>query len=164
MNLEQAKKLCIASLLLLFEGTGPTLPDGSFKAYSDPGSPSGLPITIAWGLTYDELGNKIKLGDIWSLEKATRVKSLVLDQFAWQVIEMCPTLIDEPDNKFAAVLSFTYNVGATNVKNSTLRKKILVKDWEGAAQEFIKWNKASGKVMLGLTRRRQAEADLFMQE
>lgn len=164
MDLEGSKKLCIASLLIPFEGTGPTLPDGSFKAYSDPGSPSGLPITIAWGLTYDELGNKIKLGDIWSLEKATRVKSIVLDQFAWQVIELCPTLIDEPDNKFAAVLSFAYNVGATNLKNSTLRKKILAKDWEGASKEFIKWNKASGKVMKGLTRRREAEAKLFLQK
>ena len=75
---------------------------------------------------------------------------------------MCPTLIDEPDNKFAAVLSFAYNVGATNLKNSTLRKKILDKDWEGASKEFIKWNKASGKVMNGLTRRREAEAKLFM--
>ena len=163
MDLEASKKLCIARLLIPFEGTGPTLPDGSFKAYKDPGSPSGLPITIAWGLTYDDKCNPIKLGDVWSYEKAVRIKAIVLDQFAWKVIELCPTLIDENDNKFAAVLSFAYNVGTKNLENSTLRKKILAKDWLGASQEFKKWNKASGKVMNGLTRRRDAEAKLFLE-
>lgn len=105
MNLDSAKLLCIDNLLTPFEGTGPISKDGKFLAYKDPASKNGLPITIAWGSTYDELGNPIKLGDEWSKEKAIRVKNVVLDQFAWRVIELCPTLVDQPDSMFAAVLS-----------------------------------------------------------
>lgn len=162
MNLETAKKICIEQLLIPFEGTGPVLKDGSFQAYKDPGSLTGLPITIAWGLTYDEKGLPVCLGDVWSREKALYVKNKVLDQFAWKVIELCPTLIAESENMFAAVLSFTYNVGSRNLEISTLRKKILLKDWVGAGNEFKKWDKAGGKVMKGLTRRRSAEAALFL--
>lgn len=162
MNLENAKKVCVEQLLIPFEGTGPMLADGSFQAYKDPGSPTGLPITIAWGLTYDDKGLPINIGDVWSHEKALYVKTKVLDQFAWKVIELCPTLIDQSDNMFAAVLSFTYNVGPRNLEVSTLRKKILLKEWSGAGGEFKKWDKAGGKVMKGLTRRRTAEAELFM--
>ena len=164
MNLDSAKLLCIDTLLIPFEGTGPISKDGKFLAYKDPASKNGLPITIAWGLTYDELGTPIKLGDEWGKEKAIRVKNIVLDQFAWKVIELCPTLIDQSDSMFAAVLSFTYNVGVKNLENSTLRKKILLKDWLSASKEFLKWDKAAGKVMKGLTRRREAESKLFMKD
>ena len=64
-------------------------------------------------------------------------------------------------NQFDALVSFTYNLGATNLSASTLLKKLNSKDYNGAAGEFQKWNKAGGKVMTGLVRRRKAEMELF---
>lgn len=64
-------------------------------------------------------------------------------------------------NQFGALVSFTYNVGGGNLRKSTLLKKVNLGDFAGAGNEFAKWNKAAGKVMAGLTRRRQAEALLF---
>jgi lysozyme len=66
------------------------------------------------------------------------------------------------DNQFAALVSFAFNVGVNNLRNSTLLRKLNAGDYAGAAQEFAKWNKAGGKVLAGLTRRRAAEAQLFM--
>lgn len=65
------------------------------------------------------------------------------------------------DNQYAALVSFTFNLGVGNLKQSTLLKKINAGDFAGAANEFAKWNKAGGKVLAGLTRRRAAEAELF---
>lgn len=64
-------------------------------------------------------------------------------------------------NQFSALVCFAYNVGLGNLKASTLLKKALVGDMDGAAAEFLKWNHAGGQVVAGLTRRRQAESDLF---
>lgn len=65
------------------------------------------------------------------------------------------------DNQYAAIVSFTFNLGVGNLKQSTLLKKLNAGDFAGAANEFAKWNKAGGRVLAGLTRRRAAEADLF---
>lgn len=65
------------------------------------------------------------------------------------------------DNQYGALVSFTYNLGPGNFQKSTLLKKVNNKDFAGAALEFAKWNKAGGKVLNGLTRRRAAEAALF---
>ena len=64
--------------------------------------------------------------------------------------------------RFDALVCFTYNVGLHALKNSTLLKKYLAGDVNGAAQEFYRWNKANGKELQGLTRRRKAEAHLFI--
>ena len=53
-------------------------------------------------------------------------------------------------------------MGAANLATSTLLKKLNAKDYKGAAAEFPKWNKAGGKVMNGLTKRRNAEMELFL--
>ena len=66
------------------------------------------------------------------------------------------------DNQYAAVVSFTFNLGVGNLKQSTLLKKLNAGDFAGAAKEFAKWNKAGGRVLAGLTRRRAAEAALFL--
>jgi len=65
------------------------------------------------------------------------------------------------DNQFAALVSFAFNLGVNNLRNSTLLKKVNARDFDGAALEFAKWNKAGGKVLKGLVRRREAEATLF---
>lgn len=64
-------------------------------------------------------------------------------------------------NQVAAVYSFIYNVGAGAFRSSTLLRKLNKGDYAGAAGEFKRWNKAGGKVLNGLTRRRAAEAKLF---
>lgn len=66
------------------------------------------------------------------------------------------------DNQFGALVSFTYNLGPGNLRKSTLLKKLNAGDVTGAANAFLSWNKAAGKVMKGLTTRREAERKLFM--
>lgn len=66
------------------------------------------------------------------------------------------------DNQRGALVSFVFNVGAGNFRASTLLKKLNIRDYDGAADEFRRWNKAGGKVLAGLTRRRDAEAALFL--
>lgn len=65
------------------------------------------------------------------------------------------------ENQYGALVSFTYNLGPGNLEKSTLRKKINAKDYKGAAQEFLRWDRAGGKVLRGLTRRREAEKALY---
>ena len=68
--------------------------------------------------------------------------------------------------KFDALVSFVYNLGEANFARSTLLKKINLKDFTGAADEFVRWNKSTvnGKLveLSGLTRRRLAEKQLFL--
>lgn len=65
-------------------------------------------------------------------------------------------------NQFSALVSFTFNLGAGNLRSSTLLRKLNAGDYLGAAHEFSRWNKAGGKVLAGLTRRREAEQILFI--
>lgn len=65
-------------------------------------------------------------------------------------------------NQFDALVSFTFNLGVGNLQNSTLLKKLNAGDKQGAADEFLRWNKAGGKEVAGLTRRRAAERSLFL--
>jgi len=66
------------------------------------------------------------------------------------------------DNQFSALVSFVFNLGAGNFLGSTLLKKLNANDIFGAADEFPRWNKVNGKVLAGLTRRREAEKALFL--
>lgn len=70
--------------------------------------------------------------------------------------------LDLSQGMFDALVSFAYNAGLDNLKKSTLLK--LLKDGKvlEASEEFVKWNKSNGKVLDGLTKRRAAEADLFL--
>jgi lysozyme len=68
------------------------------------------------------------------------------------------------DNQLGALVSFTFNLGGSNFAKSTLLKKVNARDFTGAAKEFARWNRAAGKVLPGLTRRRAAEAKLFLAE
>lgn len=61
--------------------------------------------------------------------------------------------------QFDAMVSFHYNTGA--IARATLTKKHIARDYAGAVAEFARWNKAGGKVLRGLTRRREAEAALY---
>lgn len=64
-------------------------------------------------------------------------------------------------NQFDALVSFSYNVGLGNLKSSTLLKKVNIGDHISAASQFIRWNKAGGRELAGLTTRRKLEAQLY---
>lgn len=66
--------------------------------------------------------------------------------------------------QFDALVSFTFNLGCGNLRKSTLLRKVLAGEYEDAAQEFLKWNMAGGRVLAGLARRREAERKMFMGE
>jgi lysozyme len=66
------------------------------------------------------------------------------------------------DNQYAALVSLVFNIGAGAFSGSTLLRRLNQRDYAGAANEFLKWNKGGGRVMAGLTRRRTAERELFL--
>ena len=69
---------------------------------------------------------------------------------------------DVTQHQFDALVSFAYNLGVNALRNSTLLKKVNANPADPAIRdEFKRWNRAAGRVMAGLTRRRLAEADLY---
>jgi lysozyme len=121
--------------------------------------PAGLP-TIGYGNTRYEDGSTVKLGEQISIDRADRLLMHTVAQFERQV----DTLVTAPinANQLGALTSFAFNVGIGNFQRSTLRKMVIANPSNAAIRaEFMKWNKAGGKVLNGLTRRRQAEADLY---
>tara|TARA_B110000977_G_scaffold125839_1_gene161013 strand:+ start:189 stop:614 length:426 start_codon:yes stop_codon:yes gene_type:complete len=69
--------------------------------------------------------------------------------------------VDLTQNQFDAMVSWVYNLGNGNLNASTLLKVLNSGDYAGVPEQMLRWNKAGGRVLEGLTRRRQAEADLF---
>ena len=64
-------------------------------------------------------------------------------------------------NQFDALVVWVYNLGPTNFRNSTLLKELNSGNYTAAGKEITRWNKAGGKVLAGLVKRREAEAELF---
>lgn len=83
-----------------------------------------------------------------------------LNRFEVGVMRLCPKTTNQ--GHFDALVSFAFNVGLGNLQNSTLRMKHNREDFEGAAEEFLKWNKAGGKVLKGLDIRRKDERALYL--
>ena len=145
---------CI-KLVQEFEGCAKKRSDGMIEAYPDPGS-GGDPWTIGWGTT----GPDVRKGVVWSQKQCDDRFTEHLALFAEKVSNLLGTTRTS-QNQFDAMVSFAYNVGVANLSASTLLKKHKAGDYKGAAAEFARWNKAAGKVMTGLTRRRAAEAKLY---
>jgi lysozyme len=78
-------------------------------------------------------------------------------------LRFCPVLATEPEGRLAAIVDFTFNLGAGRLQASTLRRRVNQRDWPGAAQELRKWVHGGGRVLLGLVVRRQAEIALLEQ-
>lgn len=100
---------------------------------------------------------------VWSKDELVKIFKDDLVTFERGVLRFAPNL-DNPEHqhKFDACVAFAFNVGTGNFQRSTIRQKILREDWEGAADAFMVWTKAGGKVLQGLVRRRQAERALFL--
>lgn len=162
-KLEEAKRICVERFLIPIEGYAKKLPNGDCVAYPDPAT-GGDPWTIGYGSTFDESGNRVKQGDIWSKEKAIRVKQITLTKFSNELLRYSPSLINASPLRIAAVLSLYYNIGPGNYRISTFKKKVDEQNWMEAAIEGLKWDKAAGKKMKGLTLRRQCEMSALLND
>lgn len=132
----------------------------SSKSYPDPAT-GDRPYTIGYGTTRIN-GVPVELGMTCTEEEAFQWLGDDANDYLASIERLIK--VDLTQNQVDAIASFVYNVGCGNFEKSTLLKKINAQDWLGASQEFLKWNRANGKVMGGLTRRRKAESTMFMQD
>ncbi|EGB6345358.1 lysozyme [Salmonella enterica] len=131
----------------------------SLTAYPDPGT-GGDPWSIGYGWTHPVDGKPVKRGMTIDQVTADRLLKTGLVGYETDVLKVVRVKLTQ--GQFDALVSFAYNVGSRALSTSTLLKKLNAGDIKGAADEFLRWNKAGGKVMLGLTNRRKAERDVFL--
>jgi lysozyme len=122
--------------------------------------PANVP-TIGYGATFYEDGKKVQVADpAISEARATQLLQNVLKTFEKHVDSY--TRDDITQSQFDALVCFAYNVGVGALKSSTLLKLVNTNPSEPLIKnEFLKWNKAAGRVLKGLTKRREAEANLY---
>ena len=122
--------------------------------------PAGVP-TIGYGSTYYENGVKVKLTDrSISEEWAEELLRRNMVHYERGVDAMTKDHVNQ--NQFDALVSFAYNTGLVNYKNSTLLKRINANPNDpDIEKQFMRWVRAGGKVIKGLITRRQAEATLY---
>tara|TARA_R100000742_G_C4278222_1_gene100793 strand:+ start:2566 stop:2994 length:429 start_codon:yes stop_codon:yes gene_type:complete len=111
-----------------------------------------------WTIGYGRTKN-VKEGDKITEPQAERDLQEELQEFGAQVLGVVDVSLLQ--NEFDALTSWTYNLGVGNLSSSTLLKKLNAGDKDSVPSEMLRWNKAAGKVLAGLTTRRQAEADLW---
>ncbi len=116
--------------------------------------------TIGWGTTIYPNGMKVKRGDKITQLEADKYFIENLDKYVKAVdFFTCDTV---NINQFSALCSFAYNCGIENLRKSTLLKLVNINPNDIKIRiEFLRWNKANGKVLNGLTNRRMAEIDIY---
>lgn len=137
----------------------------SFEGYSSKAYDDGVGVwTIGWGTTIKSNGQKVKKGDVATKEQSLEYFRNDLKSFESAVNRLVKVNIDQ--DQYDALVSFTYNVGIGALTGSTALKKINQGDLRGGADAMLSWNKGTvngKKVELkGLTRRRNAERELFL--
>ena len=110
--------------------------------------------TIGYGHTKD-----VKEGDEWSQAHAEHMLEIELEEFCEYVNKMVKVPLEQ--YQFDALVAWVYNLGAGNFKESTLLKVLNQGDYDDVPHQIKRWNKAGGRVLQGLVRRREAEALLF---
>ena len=116
--------------------------------------------TIGYGNTFYEDGKPVLPGHAITQEKADQLFEIIANEFSEKVAKLVTSNVT--DNQFGALVSFAYNCGAVNLQKSTLLKKVNANHNDPSIRsEFLKWNKANSKVLAGLTRRREAESNLY---
>ncbi|MFJ1255962.1 lysozyme [Cupriavidus sp. CuC1] len=122
--------------------------------------PAGVP-TIGYGATYYLDGTRVTLND--PAISRTTAEVMLLDMvrrvYLPAVLKLCPG-VDTPE-RLAALIDFAFNLGAGNLRASTLRKRVTAGRWSDVPAEFRKWVRGGGRVLRGLVLRREAEADLI---
>ena len=111
--------------------------------------------TIGYGHTRD-----VQEGDKWTKDKAEFMLWRELEEEYEQYVN---SLVTVPINQcqFDALVSWVYNLGPNNLKNSSMLRVLNEGKYDEVPFQMKKWNKAGGKVLEGLIRRREAEADMF---
>lgn len=112
--------------------------------------------TVGYGTT-----RGVKAGMSINKEQAERMLLNDVQRFEPEIERLVTVPLSQ--NQWDAMVSFTYNLGAANLESSTLLRKLNAGDYAAAADQFPRWNKAGGKVLVGLTRRREAERALFLE-
>lgn len=113
--------------------------------------------TIGYGTT-----SGVRSGMVITEAEAERLLRRDVEKFERAVISAVNVSIN--DNQFSALVCFSYNVGAGALRESTLLRLLNRGDYNGAANQFPRWNRAGGRVLAGLTRRRNAERALFLSQ
>lgn len=72
-------------------------------------------------------------------------------------LRYCPVLATEPEGRLAAIVDFTFNLGAGRLQTSTLRRRVNQQDWVAAAHELRRWVHGGGRLLPGLVARRELE-------
>ena len=123
-------------------------------AYPDPATGNN-PWTIGYGSTIG-----VHPGMVITQEEAEQRLVSDVKRFAEGVNQM--VTVPMTQGEFDALCSFSFNLGLGNLRSSTLLRKLNAGDKEAAANQFLVWNMAAGRIMTGLTRRREAERALFL--
>jgi lysozyme len=119
----------------------------------------GVP-TIGYGCTEGVTEEDVKNKRTITEQEAIDMMMGELEQFERGVNACVKVPINQ--NQFDALVSFSYNLGLGSLQKSTLLKLLNAGDVSGAAEQFLRWNKAGGVEVKGLTRRREAERSLFL--
>lgn len=125
-------------------------------AYPDPAT-GAEPWTVGYGATGDGIGPDT----VWTQEQADADLEQRLFAANMQITRAVRVRLT-PQQR-AALVSLVYNIGFSNFLSSTLLKRLNAGDYQGAADEFLRWNKAAGKPMAGLIARRAEERALFLE-
>lgn len=116
--------------------------------------PAGVP-TIGYGTT----GPEVRIGMTWTKAQAEAALASDVTEFAREVRALVKVPVSP--QQFAALVSLAYNIGTGALRKSTLLRLLNAGDYKGAGQQFDRWNKAGGKALAGLTKRRAEERRLF---
>lgn len=119
-------------------------------------------IVGVWTIGYGEtLG--VYQGLVWTQEQADTALKTRLAGFMDRVVAACPSLGQNgASNRLAACTSLAYNIGSVAFAGSTVARMVNQGNLQAAADAFLLWNKAGGKVVQGLVNRRQIERTLFL--
>lgn len=123
--------------------------------------PAGVP-SIGYGATYYPDGRAVKLTDPPISRDAGERMLLLMIRRTYQpaVLRLCPGLANESPERLAAIIDFTFNLGAGRLQASSLRRRLNAGEWDQVPAELRKWVIGGGKVLRGLVLRREAEVAL----
>ncbi|MGY8627670.1 lysozyme [Chromobacterium violaceum] len=113
-----------------------------------------------WTIGYGHTGPDVKAGLAITQQQADQLLAADLEKFETGVGKA--VIVPLNANQFSALVSFSYNLGLGNLRSSTLLRLLNKGDYDGAAAQFPRWNRAGGQAVPGLTRRRKAEQALFL--